>query len=291
MWDDRDPFASGRLDTETTIMFTELLPQGVDQGEFMQKFVAMLPSKTRENEGIARRERKPDWLTQEQFVTFTTLRAGPYAQVRCLVEALQDNLLPFGNACVHILIKQLLFHIGEEGWKVDLGLGEDWLGFALISTQMHHQVDLLRESPKDSDRLLLFGIMSSYYGQYDNKCRTCAREFAGISRRWADDVSKEVRHDERVSPTLYWKQAKFYGYALMCYILGDLTDADYLKMVELIVLFRSKALFASEDEQSHSLDQPILQVMASRLDGILKVVARNLNHLTACLSLFLDVGR
>jgi hypothetical protein len=94
MWDDRDPFASGRTDTETTIMFTELLPQQVDQSEFMQKFVAMLPTKRRENEGIARRERKPEWLTQEQYVTFTTLRAGPYAQVRLLVEALQDNLLP-----------------------------------------------------------------------------------------------------------------------------------------------------------------------------------------------------
>jgi hypothetical protein len=292
IWDGRNPFASGRSDTNTTIMFTELLPQRVDQSEYMQTFVAMLPTNTRENEGIARRERKPEWLTQEQYVTFTTLRAGPYAQVRCLVEALQDNLLPFGNACVHILIKQLLFHIGEEGWKVDLGLGlglgEGWLGFARISTQMHHQVDLLRESPKDSDRLLLFGIMSSFYGQYDIECRACARELADISRRWADDVSKEVRHAERVSPTLYWKQAKFYGYALLCHILGELNDTDYLNMIELIVLFRGKALFASSDEHSKSLDQPILQVMTSRLDGILEVVHRNLNHLTACISLFLD---
>lgn len=99
------------------------------------------------------------------------------------MEALQDNLLPFGSACVHILIKQLLFHIGEEGWKVDLGLGEDWLGLALISTEMDHQVDLLRESPKDCDRLLLFGIVSSFYGQSDIKCRTCARGFAGVARQ------------------------------------------------------------------------------------------------------------
>lgn len=94
-------------------------------------------------------------------------------------------------------------------------------------------------------------------------------------------MSEEVRHVERVSPALYWKQAKFYWYALLCYILGDLTDTDYLKMVELIVLFRSKALFASDDEQSHSLDQPIVAVIASRLDSILQVVHRNLNHLTA----------
>jgi hypothetical protein len=94
-------------------------------------------------------------------------------------------------------------------------------------------------------------------------------------------VSEEVLDAGMVSPTLYSKQAKLYGYALLCHTLGELNDTDYLKMVELIVLFRSKTLFASIYEQSKSLNQPILQVMTSRLDGILEVVHRNLNHLTA----------
>jgi hypothetical protein len=227
----------------------------------MQRFVTMLPTSTRENEGICHRNRKPEWLTQEQYGAFANLRAGPYAQIRCLVEALQDNLLPFQNGCVHILVKQMLFHIGIKGWKIDLD--EDHLGLVRISTLMRREVNLLRESPKDCDRLLLFGMLSSFFGQNHLECRNCAREFARISRRWADSVSEEVSHFENVSPELYWKQAKFYGYSLLCYSLGDLDVADFLEMTELIVLFRSKAAYASADKSSRSLDHPILQVMAS----------------------------
>lgn len=229
-----------------------------------------MPTRTTENEGIARRERKPEWLTQEQFISFTSRRAGPHAQIRRLIEAFQDNLLPFQHECVHILIKQLLFHVGKPDWKVDLDV--KWHGLARISSNMRRQVDLLRESPKDGDCLLIFAITSSFFGQFEMDCQACARDFSGITRRWADDVSDEVRHCEQVSPALYWKQAKFYGYAILCYSFGKLNDTDSLKMLELIFLYKHKALFASAVEESDCLDQPIHQVMACRVGGIVDAV-------------------
>lgn len=281
-WVEKDPFTAGRTETDTTLLFTEELPQGIDRRDFMQKFVAILPTATRENEGIVKREMKPEWLTHEQFTAFTTLRAGPYSQIRSLVESLHDILLPFEHECVHVLVKQLMYHIGD-GWKVDLEA--DWNGLARISENMNLQVEQLRESPKDCDRLLLFGIVSSFYGQFNSLCKRCAGKFAKIARSWAEDVGKEVLDDDVAAPELYWKQAKFYGYALLCHSFGELDESEYLELAKLIVLFRSKVLFASTEMQSASMDQPILQLMACRVEALVKAVHSNLEWLTVCLSL------
>jgi len=99
----------------------------------MQKFVPMLPTVTRENEGIAKRENKPHWLTHEQYVTFCNLRAHPRSQIRALVDALVDDLLPFELNSVHVLVKQLLFHVGEDDWKTDLTHSN---GLAIISGEL-----------------------------------------------------------------------------------------------------------------------------------------------------------
>ena len=262
-WVGRDPFAPGRTAAETTLLFTEQLPLA-HESDFMQQFVPMLPSKTRENVCIARREKKPDWLTQEQYVAFANLRAGPYAQIRCLVEALHDDLLPFQHECVHVLIKQLLFHIGN-GWKVDLDA--DWNGSRLIIDEMNRHAVLLRKSPKDCDRVLIFGVMSSFFGQENDALRNsqhCARAFASICRGWADDVGREISSSDQMSPALYWKQAKLYGYALLCFSFGRLNDSDYQEMAETIILFRSRALFtmATRDKREHQ--PPLAPVFPER---------------------------
>ena len=202
-WKNRDPFAGlamghdtpSQFERNATFLFTELLPIQADKSEMMQQFVAMDPSKMRGNEAIALRDKKPDWLaTHEEFLTFAKLRAFPHTQIRHLLEALVDELLPFDQDCVHILVKQLLFHVGEDEWKTDFGFDLRWRGLELFAEEMAHQVNILRDSPKNCDKLLLFGAMSSFLGQYDSACLSSARGFAKISRGWADAVNEEVEH-------------------------------------------------------------------------------------------------
>lgn len=64
-WKATDPFTTGRDESDTTKLFTEFLPCGVDGSAFMQQFMPMLPRSTRGNKRISRREKKTDWLTQE----------------------------------------------------------------------------------------------------------------------------------------------------------------------------------------------------------------------------------
>lgn len=198
-WENRDPFAGlamghdtpSQFERNATFLFTELLPIQADKSEMMQQFVAMDPSKMRGNEAIALRDKKPDWLaTHEEFLTLAKLRAFPHTQIRHLLEALVDELLPFDQDCVHILVKQLLFHVGEDEWKTDFGFDLRWRGLELFAEEMAHQVNILRDSPKNCDKLLLFGAMSSFLGQYDSACLSSAREFAKISHA----VNEEVEH-------------------------------------------------------------------------------------------------
>ena len=284
-WSGADPFAKGRTFLSTTKRFTEKLPQGVHEKEYMERFVVMAPSSTRENESIARREKKPEWLTMEQYLCFSHMRAGPYSQVRCLVEAIHDSLLPFQHDCVHILIKQLLFQVGN-GWKVDVT--GDWNGFDRLRDELSQQVNLLRNSPKDGDKVLLFGVMSSFLGQNDKRCRGYSIEFSLMCAKWADDIKAEVEDSDLLSPELYWKQAKLYGYALLCMSFGCLKDSNAIEIANLIVQFRSKALFASEEPSSTSLDQAILQVMSSRIGRVLDAVTGDLSCLSHCLSLVIE---
>jgi hypothetical protein len=235
--------------------------------------------------GIACRECKPNWLSNEQYAMFAKMRSGGRTQIRHLVTALQENLLPFSHECVLILLKQLIFHVGQEDWWRDLTPA--MFGYELISKQMEQRVELLRESPKSSADLLMFGILSSYFGQFDKRCQKCAREFSSIARSWALSVGSEVEQVENVPAGLYWKQARFFGYALLCRSFDPLGSEELFEMVELLVLYRQKCLFAARDMQSKTLDEPIAQV-SSKLTEILNAVNQDMNSLTEVISLVLD---
>jgi hypothetical protein len=285
-WMGANPFSSELSEHDIIQRFTEKLHDSETDSEVLQRFMPMDPTNSRGNVGLCEREKKPNFLTQEQFLSFSTLRAFPHLQVRQLVVAMMDDLLPFQESCVQIIVKQLMFHIGEETWKEDL-FGS-WQGLQRFEEQLRRRAGILRQSPSDSNQLLLFGLMSSYLGQYDKKCLACAKEFALIARQWGDGVANEVIATEVASPEKYWKQAKFYGYALLCYSHGKVSVEDCFDMIELLVLFKNKRGFASEAMGSISLDQPILQMMAYRIAQILKCVADNKGQLTKCLGLVLD---
>jgi hypothetical protein len=282
-WNLTDPFSIGRQAVDTVKLYTEMLPKA-HRSEYMQQFMPMLPSSTRGNEGIAQKGKKPDWLSSEAYCKFVTMRAYPNMQIRELVTALVDDTLPFEHRCVCVLVKQMLFHIGENDWKIELTKG--WHGLERLAEQMGRQVEILARSPKDSGKLVLFGVISSFLGQYDQANMDCAIRFASIARSWASDLEGNI--DSSTPPEVYWKQAKFYASALLCHSTGEREGEDYLAMAELIVLFKHKTLFASQNVQTRHLKQVVASVMASRIEGIIETVQSNSNHLTACVALVID---
>jgi hypothetical protein len=286
LWKLTDPFSEGRKEDETVKLFTEMLPKA-HRSEYMQQFMPILPSNTRGNIGIAQRGKKPDWLSSESFCKFSTMRAYPNMQIRELVTALVEDTLPFEHECVHVLVKQVLFHIGEDDWKVELR--EGWAGLERLAELMNRQADILAKSPKDSGKVLLFGVISSFLGQYDQAHLDCARRFTKIARQWADDMERNI--DSNTPPEVYWTQAKFYASALLCHSTGGYEVKDYLEMAELIVLFRHKTLFAAESFETEPLDLLVSSVMASRIEGINKAIQSDPGHLTSCIGLAVDVPR
>eukprot|EP00035_Acanthoeca_spectabilis_P000997 m.76812 g.76812 ORF g.76812 m.76812 type:complete len:2981 (+) comp10556_c0_seq1:218-9160(+) len=67
----------------------------------------------RGNRGVAWQDRKPDWLTRSQYLSFCNLRAYPRLQLRRIAAALHERSLPFGRPEVQLLLRQALFHVGS----------------------------------------------------------------------------------------------------------------------------------------------------------------------------------
>jgi Protein of unknown function (DUF3638) len=277
-WRGVDPFASVMPFDDSAMFFTEKLRHGTHHKEHMESFVAMLPTTVRENKAIASREMRPDWLNPVQFTYFKNLRAHPHTQLRCLIEVLHDDLLPFHEFSVHILIKQLLYHIGDVDWMHDLSDG--WLGYDRLANELRRQLENIRDSPKDCDQLLIFGLVSSYLGQTNPTCLNLSFQFYEIARRWADNET-----GENASPEQLLKKAKLYAYALFCLAFGDLDDRKHVALIESLVLYRMYSQLASVGLAGRPLKQAVNEMMARRIRRLSLFIAKNTQTLTRCLSL------
>jgi Protein of unknown function (DUF3638) len=282
-WCRGDPFSSSRSSDDTSRLYTEKLPGA--NSETLQSFLVLLPSNTRGNIGIAEKNTKPDWLSYEEYQMFATLRAFPHIQLRHLLVAMTDDLLPFGDERVHVLIRQLLYHVGMKSWKRDL---ESELFYNQFAKLLERKADMLEESPNNLRQLLLFGVASSFLGQYSEHCLSCSRRYTAMSRALGDLVDSEVRNSEKISPKRYWKQAQLYGYALLSHSPRDRCELSLLQLVELIVLFHCKVLFAAEYLSKSKLHHALHLALARNISALLKAVEANLWHLTKCLGLIID---
>ena len=284
LWKSTNPFEGGPNHSETVILYTETLPN-TKGSVFMQQFVPLLPGSTRGNQGIAQRKDKPDWLTREAYCKFATLRAFPNNQIRELVTALREDTLPFEHPCVHVLVQQLLYHIGQDSWKADFSYG--YCGFRRLAEEMELQATILAQSPKDSNKLMIFGLLSSFLGQYSPENLVNACRFGQIACKWADEMDGKLQCSLPASQ--YWKQARFYGYAILCHSTGKREHTDYVTLAKLIVLFRHKMLFVSGMQGSEALNDAVIKVMASRVDVVIRAIESDLSHLTECLASIITV--
>jgi hypothetical protein len=285
-WRGTDPFGSSCRVEDTARLFTEKLGSG---HQMMQEFLVLLPnpSPSRGNLGIATQNKRPEWLIQEEYLSFASLRAFPRLQLRQLLSAMVDNLLPFDHPCVHVLVQQLLYQVGFDEWKTDVASCNILSRFC---GQLYKKADILKESPNNSGQLLLFGLVSSFFAQFSPTLILCSRRYTRISRSLADQIGLEVRHSENVSPDVCWKQAKLYGCALLATSVAETNQDCLLETIELIVLITNKKLFATEQQCSGELDAAIQRYMTKKIHEVLQAVSSNLEHLTKCLRLIVETA-
>lgn len=222
----------------------------------MKVFLVAHPSPERENVAPAKPEMKPNWLTREQYNGFASLRVAGRTQVRSLLNALFGNLLPLGNPCIHILIRQVVFQIGSSDWKTDLNL--QWNGLNAMEAFWRHEVDELRQAPKYFERLLLAGVISGYYGQFHEALEEIAFQASAIFDQWASEISLESRSIDLIS-----KQACFYGYALLCLASVGMTLQRRSQLLRLLVLYRDRLLL-SQEKGDRVLEQGVMKVMGTK---------------------------
>ena len=236
-WTQSDPFSSVNPHEDKVLLFTEVLPKK-EGHEVLQKFLPMLPDPSRGNLGICLRDQKPNWLSHEEFLMYASLRAFPNTQTRQLIVALSEQLLPFQEHSVNVLIRQALYHTGDNKWNADVSQEDGLKGLAVA---IEKQAELLRASPSNASKILLFGDMCSFFAQYKEPFSYLAGEFSKIAEEFAVDVGKnEIVHKGHASSELYWKQGKLYGYSLLCFSAGLLSTEKLLKLLELLVLYRNK---------------------------------------------------
>ncbi|GLC35571.1 thioredoxin-disulfide reductase [Pleodorina starrii] len=245
----------------------------------------------RGNQAIANQDTKPSWLSKPAFLEFCSLRAYPLRQLRRLAAALHDRMLPLDQPAVHVLVRQLLYHIGVltdgggDGSPPRLLWREGWErpGDVLpaLCAELSSLADELKEKRREHEAVLLLGEVASYLAEWHAPCRDVARRFADMTARVADDLEAEVdaaSNDDDVAAALLAKQCRWRCMALLCYGGGGgacMLDDDAGDVLQLAVLIR----YASDilpDPSLRAALQPLLvrahNVLASRAEALVAAV-------------------
>lgn len=292
LWQSTNPF-DGFNGQESTLLYTEFLPTGVEGSNVLQSFVPMLPSPLRENEFISAQQKRPKWMSPDELEAFSGLRAHPRSQFRSLVDAVSLGRLPFDNPCVHVLIRHALFQLGHDDWKTDTI--EQWKGLDVLSDELRKSLDNLRETPTHWRQLQLFGEICAFYGQQNAVCNELACQYSVALMSLANEmkVAKEIAGT--ISTDLYRKQGKLYGAAIMCHSVGSRDTEALNSILKLSILLKRAFLF---EKAAASLEgilvhkfqselEPFVQTMvcinARRIVAIDNLVRASPEILTECL--------
>jgi hypothetical protein len=288
--------------------FTERLPASCSslQWAMLQLGSRAATPADRGNQGIARQDEKPSWLTKPGYLALTSLRAYPLSQLQRLCVALREQVLPLGHPVVLTIVKQAVMQIGEvvpstasnnissravgssgsSGSTVRLLWRTDWQqdsgSLAALGFELQQLASQLAEAPREHDAVLLLGQLAAYLADYSDVCRDAARQFAEMTSRAADQLQPQVeaaahQNQEKVAAQLQAKQSKARAVSLLCYGAGPLDAADLGHMLQLIVLVKHGDLFASAAAGIVADELPALrvqcrQVMARRLPAVLSAL-------------------
>eukprot|EP00961_Rhodomonas_salina_P053465 717141-Rhodomonas_salina.1 len=160
--------------------------------------------KSRGNWGYALLDRRPRWLSKQQFLAFFSLRGSPLLQLRKLCVALKEHTLPLVEPAVHLLLKQMLYHAGEASetqcgdtirfWHKEL-LEGDTNPNGVCCTLLEEVVglaDMLKDKPRDSQAVLILGEIAAFLSEYHAPFKDAARLLSKISTVAVEALEKEL---------------------------------------------------------------------------------------------------
>jgi len=278
--------------------FTEPLPEADHALQWALEQHGCESAPARGNWPEAVLDTMPAWLPSKQhFLAFGALRAYPLQQMRKLCVALRDRSLPLDHPSVRLLLQQTLFHVGQlsdddmprQLWRTDMA--EDG-GWAALRRELDELVDELRHKPREHGAVLVLGEIAAVASQWDSATRETSRQFAQISRAWADEVAAEIEGAEvEQVPVLRARRCLFYMYAIVCHCAGELSVDDVGELMQLVLLADYNRLFEDPtpyDAEVQALKAVTLAVMARRLSEVLDVLDQHTHLLTAAVNLVLD---
>lgn len=246
----------------------------------------------------ARQDIKLGWLARKpDFLTFGALRAYPKQQMRKVIAALNDSLLPLDHPAVRLLLLQTFYHVGELSndvvlspvWRTDLAEHGGW---KVLCEELDGSAEVLRYKPREHAAALVLGEIAAHASQWHDGCRAVARKFAQIARQWADDLEAEiaVALPKNVAG-LCAKRCLYYMYGIVCYGAGELGDDGAGALCELTVLAEHSRLFGDQtalDDQVRALTTVTQSIMARRLPEVLAAIDLDSQPLTAALRIVLE---
>lgn len=284
--DEFDPFRAPS--SWSVSYFTELLPVVAEMLQWaMRQPGAESVSPERGNRSIANQHSKPEWLSKVQYLSFCKLRAYPHIQLRNLVTSMDERMLPLSLESVHVIIHQLLFHVGDIGaidekscfeWRKDLDETKSHIAFLDVLREFAEE---LSNSPKSYACAKIVGEISNFFSAWNRECRAVSRLLASSACKWAEELDCQIDTSPlQQVPLLRSRQVIFYRLALLLLVGGDLNDKDVESVVH--VTARAKNLFFDGHNAAliNALTTRCNYAMSSQVPHILDVVNRNPKFLT-----------
>ncbi|KAG2492072.1 hypothetical protein HYH03_009568 [Edaphochlamys debaryana] len=275
-------------------IFTATLPAGAKDLQWALH-TPEEPSADRGNIAVARQDLRPSWLDKPAFLAFGSLRAFPLRQLWRLCVALRERTLPLGHPAVHVLVRQLLYHIGtltdgaspEPLWRT--GWDEEPNGvLPTLCGELAALAEQMDPSPREHEAVMLLGPVSAYVASFYPPCLAVARRFAAMTSRYADELEVEIAQnsgDARLSATLQAKQCRWRAMSLLCYDSDALAEAgDAAAMARLMVLVNHGRVFLPDPAllaQGEALQLRTHNVIARRIAFLVQAAKQHPGILTA----------
>ncbi|RQM14524.1 hypothetical protein DD237_003146 [Peronospora effusa] len=279
-----NPF--GATHSSVVDSFTEKMPQTFKQIQWMNAWPG--EGNIRGNMVYANLHQQPENFEKVSFIALGSLRSFPNQQFRKLQCALLDDVLPWSNLCVEIIVRQSLYQVGaltdelnpQLLWKFDMFNNDD-KGLETFCATLEHIASKLKQTPRNFESVPLLSEMAGFLSQYSYDARIIVKTFAGMARRWATNARLE--YEKESSPyriaEIRSKECILYGFALLAYSLGPWNNEAAQEVCEMIVLFRTSFLCASinlrSTEQMVRTESKIAETMSRR---VLELIAYVRDH-------------
>ncbi|KAI9912488.1 hypothetical protein PsorP6_005450 [Peronosclerospora sorghi] len=266
-----DPF---RANQASILMdYIERLPPAFHSMQWMNAWPG--EGDTRGNMVYASLQRQPEDFEKVAFVVLGSLRAFPNQQFRKLQWALLDDILPWANPCVEIIVRQSLYQVGvltdelspQLLWKTDMFQSDE--GLERCCDTLKIVADKLTQTPRSFESVPLLSELAGFVSQYAADARVIVKTFAAMARTWAKDALLEYMEESAPLRIAEIRQKD----------LGAWDSEAAQEVCELIVLFRTSFLCASINvnatEVMLRIESMLAEVMSRRIAELVNYLTRN----------------